>query len=63
MDEAEPGRLAIWRLRDNGEQFRLQIDLGYDWGVTLMIDRAGHAVATLSEHCTECLAAEVQHVH
>jgi hypothetical protein len=63
MDESKPGRLTVWRIRTNREdELRLEIDLGHDWGVTLTIDRAGHAIASLSEYCTESLAAEARQV-
>jgi hypothetical protein len=63
MDESEPGRLAVWRVRNSREnQLRLEIDLGHDWGFTLTIDRAGHAIANLSECCVECLTAEARQV-
>jgi hypothetical protein len=58
MDQAEPGRLAIWRLRsgrDDDDEFQLEIDLGYDWGLTLKIGPDGHTVTTLSHDITEWL--------
>jgi hypothetical protein len=60
MEELAPGRLAAWRVRGGSDQLRLEIDLGHDWGVTLTIDRAGHAIASLSEYCMESLAAEAR---
>ena len=51
MDHSEPGRLAIWRLRnsrDDADELKLEIDLGYDWGLSVKIGSDGHTVATLS---------------
>jgi hypothetical protein len=60
MDEEEPGRLAVWRLRNGNDTVRLHVDLDFDWTVTLTIGPDGHTITTFSDSFAEWLAASTQ---
>jgi hypothetical protein len=58
MGEAEPGRLAVWRVHGGGDELCLHIDLNCDRAVLLRISPDGHVTTTLSKRFTEWLQAE-----
>jgi hypothetical protein len=48
MDEAPPGRLAVWHLRQDDDALRLEIDLDPGLSATVTIDPDGRTTTELS---------------